>query len=79
MPATVIVAPATVLSTDLALATVEVRPSGNLVVPAPRLRSTAMPTSARTIAPNTKIIGTTNRLPRQRSAIAETPIFDLIA
>ncbi len=78
MPATVIVAPAMVLSTDLALATVEVRPNGSFVVPAPRLRSTTMPTSARTTAPMTNIIGTTKRLPRQRSARAEKPILNFM-
>ncbi len=75
MPAKVMVAPATVLSTARALSTVEVSPSGSLSAPEPMELSSRMPSSPSTIAAMTKSIGTTKRLPRTRSANADAPSF----
>ncbi len=75
MPATVIVAPATVLSTARALWTVEVKPSGSRLAPLPRASSRASPAWPSTIPAMTQAIGTTNRLPRSRSRNAEIAIF----
>ena len=70
IPATVIVAAATVLRSARALSTVEVRPIGHEFVSARKRRSTSSAASPDTIATTTANIGTTNKLARKRSVNA---------
>ena len=67
IPAKVMVAPATVLSTALALSTVDVNPSGRSVAGS-RCRSRSRATSPKAMAPTTASIGKKNRLARTRSS-----------
>ena len=76
MPATVIVAPATVLSTARALSTVEVSPSGSVVRPAPSAASSAMPELSRARSRRSRRSSARRTgFPRTRSANADRPIF----